>query len=172
MTGLDVSLLYDQYRLMVAKYVRLHSRNSPYSADLIQDVWERVTRSVAKYEDRGGDIGAWILTIARNRIIDHGDLYWFRKVVLTDDDAVLDHADRQGYGPESRVLATDLRPAVQLISSLEGRQRRCLELRYLVGLEVSEAAAVMGIREGALKQLQLRALTKLRDQASAGRIVR
>lgn len=52
--------------------------------------------------------------------------------------------------PEARVRT--------LLGGLGPDHRRVLELRFLLGLSLREAAAEMGRSEGAIKQLQLRAL--------------
>ena len=45
--------------------------------------------------------------------------------------------------------------------ALGGEQQECISLRFLQGLSVSETAAAMGKRDGAIKALQHRAVRRL-----------
>jgi RNA polymerase sigma-70 factor (ECF subfamily) len=55
----------------------------------------------------------------------------------------------------------------QLVERLPDVQRRVIELRYLEELNLLEVAAVLGKTEGAVKQLQRRALEHLRAELEA-----
>jgi RNA polymerase sigma-70 factor (ECF subfamily) len=47
------------------------------------------------------------------------------------------------------------------VRRLKPEQQECIVLRFLQGLNVAETAGVMGRTEGAVKQLQLRAVRAL-----------
>ena len=55
----------------------------------------------------------------------------------------------------------------QLVDRLPEAQRRVIELRYVEGRSLVEAAAELGKTEGAVKQLQRRALEQLRAELEA-----
>jgi RNA polymerase sigma factor (sigma-70 family) len=69
-----------------------------------------------------------------------------------------DEALREVYGEQIQ----------QLLASLPPVQREVLLLRVVTGLDVADVAAVVGRSEGAVKQLQHRALTSLRGQLAVG----
>jgi RNA polymerase sigma-70 factor (ECF subfamily) len=71
-------------------------------------------------------------------------------------------ADRADDGIEEEVLGR-LQNAVLLdaVRQLKPEQQECIVLRFLQGLTVAETSAVMGRSEGAVKQLQLRAVRAL-----------
>jgi RNA polymerase sigma factor (sigma-70 family) len=52
---------------------------------------------------------------------------------------------------------------VQLLQTLNPDQREVLSLRIVAGLPIDQVARVMGKSEGSVKQLQRRALAKLKD---------
>jgi RNA polymerase sigma-70 factor (ECF subfamily) len=53
-----------------------------------------------------------------------------------------------------------------LLSVLPDEQREVLTLRLVAGLTVEQSAEVMGKSSGAVKQLQRRALIRLREQSA------
>jgi RNA polymerase sigma-70 factor (ECF subfamily) len=68
-----------------------------------------------------------------------------------------------GTSPSKHLLRQELRRRVQeALEHLAERDREVLLLRYLEGLSTREAAAVLGITEGAVKVRHLRALERLR----------
>ncbi len=55
-----------------------------------------------------------------------------------------------------------------MLRGLSDEQRDCLILRFLQGLSIAETAEVLGRSEGAVKQLQLRAVRNLAKAMPAG----
>jgi RNA polymerase sigma factor (sigma-70 family) len=55
----------------------------------------------------------------------------------------------------------------QLVGRLPAAQRRVIELRYIEGRSLMEAGKELGKTEGAIKQLQRRAIDNLRAQMEA-----
>jgi RNA polymerase sigma factor (sigma-70 family) len=70
-----------------------------------------------------------------------------------------DEALREVYGEQVQ----------QLLASLPPVQREVLLLRVVTGLDVADVAAVVGRSQGAVKQLQHRALTTVRGQLAMGK---
>jgi len=85
---------------------------------------------------------------------------------LTDESA-LELADRlmeTAGTPISQLLRDELRSRVHAaLFRLAPRDREVLVLRHLEQLSIREIAAVLGIREGAVKTRHLRALQHFRD---------
>ena len=83
----------------------------------------------------------------------------FRLEVTTAD---MRDADRVTDGPEDAVVARLAHEQLRsCIRQLGGEQQECISLRFLQGLSVSETAAVMGKKDGAVKALQHRAVRRL-----------
>jgi RNA polymerase sigma-70 factor, ECF subfamily len=115
---------------------------------------------------QGKDFGAWLMTIARNLCTDHFKAGRTRLEVPTDD---MGRHDDSTEGPENEVL-TGLTNELLLdgLRGLSEEQRDCLILRFLQGLSIAETADVLGRSEGAVKQLQLRAVRNLAKAIPAG----
>lgn len=155
-------LLYERYVGMVYRYVYLRVGNHATAQDLTSETFVRALRRLDTFAWQGRDIAAWFLTIARNLVTDNAKSARFRLEVTTAD--MLD-ADRRVDGPDAEVLRR-MRDAtlVDAIRRLKPQQAECVVLRFLQGLSLAECAEVLGKSEGAVKQLQLRAIRTLRRE--------
>ena len=129
--------------------------------DLTQETFVRALGRINAFAWQGHDIGAWLVTIARNLIADHFKSGRYRLEVATSD-LVEAGADRREEGPENEVLAAITNEALlEAVKTLGAEQQECISLRFLQGMSVAETAAIMGKNEGAIKALQYRAVKSL-----------
>jgi RNA polymerase sigma-70 factor (ECF subfamily) len=151
--------IYDAYVGQVYRYLYYRVGSQPLAEDLTSETFLRALRRIDSFSWQGRDICAWFITIARNLVTDHFKSSRFRLEVSTAD--MLD-ADRADDGIEQQVL-DNLQNAELLdaVRQLKAEQQECVVLRFLQGLSVAETAAVMDRSEGAVKQLQLRAVRAL-----------
>lgn len=153
--------LYDRYIDQIYGYVRRRVGNRELAEDLTGDVFLRAWRRFDRFQWQGVDLGAWLTTIARNRINDHFKSARFR--LERSVDAVGDHdpgppVDQPDRVAEARELARSLASALE---ELKDEHREVIELRFVHDLSVSETAAVLNRSVGATKALQYRALRAL-----------
>jgi RNA polymerase sigma-70 factor (ECF subfamily) len=151
--------LYDHYVEPVYRYLYYRLGAHQLAEDLTSETFLRALRRLDSYTWQGKDFGAWLTTIARNLVTDHVKSSRFRLEVTTAE--MLD-ADRAEDGIEDAVV--DRLAHAQVIDAvrrLKPDQQECIVLRFLQGLSIAEAADVMGRSQGAIKQLQLRALRAL-----------
>src|SRR5450631_2045466 len=66
-----MSELYDRYARVAYSLIVRIVRNSAVAEDLVQETFLRVWHRVHSFDADKGALGAWLLTIARNRAIDH-----------------------------------------------------------------------------------------------------
>ena len=152
-------LLYERYVDLVYRYIYVRVGSRHLAEDLTSETFVRALRRIDSFSWQGRDIAAWFVTIARNLITDHAKSARFRLEVTTAD--MLD-ADRRVEAPEAEVLQhlRDTR-LLEAVRDLKPEQAECVVLRFLQGLSLAETAAVIGKSEGAVKQLQLRAVRAL-----------
>lgn len=155
--------LYDRYVEQVHAYIHHKVRDRHLAEDLTADVFLRALRALSSFRWQGVDIGAWLATIARNRVTDHFKSARVRLELVAeeiDDRSREDHPDH----PESLAIAQDLAALLgQALHLLKDDHREVVSLRFVKDLSVAETAAVMGRTEGAVKALQYRALRALAD---------
>ncbi len=152
-------LLYDRYVTLVFRYVLHRVGDRVQAEDFTSETFVRALRRIDSLSFQGRDVGAWLVTIARNLLRDHVKSGRFRLEVSTAD---MRDADRATDGPEDAVVARlASEQLLSCIRQLGGEQQECISLRFLQGLSVAETAAVMGKKDGAVKALQHRAVRRL-----------
>jgi RNA polymerase sigma-70 factor (ECF subfamily) len=151
--------LYDRYVDLVFRYIFHRVGTHAVAEDLTSETFLRALRRINLFTWQGKDFGAWLVTIARNLVLDHFKSSRYRLEVSTADPW---EADRWEEGPERAVLESFTHRALfSAVHKLGSEQRECVVLRFLQGLSVAETAAVMGKNTGAIKALQYRATRSL-----------
>jgi RNA polymerase sigma-70 factor (ECF subfamily) len=160
-------VLYDQYAELIFRYVYSHLESRLDAEDLTEEIFVRAWRALPKYDDRGLPFSAFLFRVARNSLIDY---YRQRKVVQSIDDMELQSHEA---GPEEavdiRIENSDLR---KTIAELREDYRNVLIFRFLSGLSPEETAQVMQRSIGAVRVLQHRALSALKELLERGSRVR
>jgi RNA polymerase sigma-70 factor, ECF subfamily len=157
------ALIYDRYLDVVYRYVYFRVNNKQLAEDLTSETFLRALRRIASVSWQGRDFGAWLVTIARNLVVDYYKSGRYRLEVTTGD--VID-AEREDRAPEGRpeTAVVDHLTNVALLTAvkqLNPEQQECIVLRFLQGFSVAETAQAMGKNEGAIKALQYRAVRAL-----------
>jgi RNA polymerase sigma-70 factor (ECF subfamily) len=117
-------------------------------------------RDLKNFKWRAAGFEAWLFRIAGNLVIDH-----IRKssrrpatVEIRDDHSI------ESATPESSALAGELTQEIaNMLETLPPDQREVLLLRFAGGLNTEETAVVMDRKPNAVRQLQFRALGRLRE---------
>jgi RNA polymerase sigma-70 factor, ECF subfamily len=153
-------MLYERYVDVVYRYVYVRVGGQQLAEDITSETFLRALRRMDSFSWQGRDIAAWFITIARNLITDNAKSARFRMEVTTAD--MLDADPRVEAAPDHEVLER-LRDErlLSAVKNLKPEQAECVVLRFLQGLTLAETAKVLGKSEGAVKQLQLRAVRAL-----------
>jgi RNA polymerase sigma-70 factor (ECF subfamily) len=160
--------LYAEYVDVVYRYVYVRVGSHQLAEDLTSETFLRALRRLDAFTWQGRDIAAWFVTIARNLVTDHHRSGRSRLEITTDDLLGADAASPTGRGdgrpagPEDTVLERARNERlVEALRLLRPEQQECLVLRFFHELTLAETAQVLGRSEGAVKQLQLRAVRAL-----------
>ncbi len=133
---------------------RVHDRAT--AEDLTSEVFYKALANLKNYEWRGTPFAAWLLRIASNAVIDRSQRA-AREHSLPDDspDSAV-HLEIRAIEHRARLF--------RLVGQLPEAQRRVVHERFVDQRSIREIAQRLGKSEGAIKQLQLRALERLRAQ--------
>lgn len=156
-------LIYDRYVVMVFKFIHFRVGNRQLAEDLTADTFLRALRRIGSVTWQGRDLGAWLVTIARNLVADHFKSGRYRLEITTGDALEAEQEDRGPEGtPETAVVdhITNV-TLLRAVKQLSPEQQECIVLRFLHGFSVAETARAMGKNEGAIKALQYRAVRAL-----------
>jgi len=158
--------LYQRHAERVFRYVSFRVRDAQQAEDLTQEIFVSAFRGVGTLAD-GDRFVAWLLAIARNRLLNH-----WRSAARRPSSVELDATGEADSMPAEDALAVlDERVSAEALlagaSRLTALQEEVLALRFVSGLSVSETAASMGRSENAVKNLQHHALAALRRHIEA-----
>lgn len=152
--------LYERYADRVYAYVALRVGGGPVAEDLTADVFLRALEKPGSFRWRGKPYLAWLLRVAHNAVVD----YWRRekRAQLVPWDERLRHK----VGDLMSVLEEKLtlEELQNDIARLTGLQQQVIALRFGSELSIAETAQAMGRSQGAVKNLQYKALVALRKQ--------
>lgn len=152
--------VYDAYVDSIYRYLYYRVGSHALAEDLTSETFLRALRRLDSFTWQGKDIGAWFVTIARNLVTDHVKSSRFKLEITTAD--MLDADRAAGAGVEDEVMGMlDSAVLLDAVRQLKSEQQECIVLRFLQGLTLAETAKVMARSEGAVKQLQLRAVRAL-----------
>ncbi|MGE5596342.1 MAG: RNA polymerase sigma factor [Hyphomicrobiales bacterium] len=136
-------------------YLRGQCHDDTVAEDLLANTFLKAWRSARRYRTGTDQFRRWIFAIARNEIRDH-----WRHIQRTLPIVDLDLAEDS---PPFQEDPADVHRLVrQALSVLTEDQRQVVVLRYFSGKSHEEIARIMGKREGAVRQLLLRALRRMR----------
>jgi len=163
--GEAFAALYDRYLDTVFRFIYFRVGSRPLAEDLTADVFLRALKRIGSFTWQGRDIGAWLVTIARNLVADHfkSSRYRLERTVADVLDTSPDRADHSTEGNPENTAVDNLTNTALLaaVRKLNEHQQECIVLRFLQGYSVAETAALMGMQEGAIKALQYRACRAL-----------
>ena len=152
--------IYRVYAPRVLGYLRVRGIDDPESAT--QEVFLALYRRMDDVEGGESGMRALLFSMAHARLVDH-----FREVARRPSVSPYEpEADvRVTESAEDRVLdSAGEHAALAMLRELPSEYGEVIALRVIVGLSLSETAGVMGRTDGAIKQLQRRALDRLRER--------
>jgi RNA polymerase sigma-70 factor (ECF subfamily) len=145
--------LYEENFYRVYAYVARRVGDRHQAEDLTADVFREALAGIGKFEWRGVPFAAWLLGIASRTIADH-----FKRSGREAANPA-DEAEAPGAGDiERRAML------FQLVERLPEAQFRVIHLRFVEQKSIREIARELGRTEGAVKQLQFRAIETRRAQ--------
>jgi RNA polymerase sigma-70 factor (ECF subfamily) len=148
--------LYERHFERVYAFVVRRVSNRAAAEDVTAEVFQRALAGLRDYEWRGAPFLAWLLRIAANAIVDRAKR---AKRETSFDDA------RNEPAVDSDVDALDRRADLfRFVNELPADQRRVIVERFVEERSIREIAGRLNRTEGAVKQLQFRALESLRTR--------
>ena len=149
--------LYEQHFHRVYAYVARRVRDRAEIQDLTAHVFQQALANLGKFKWRGSPFAAWLYRIASNAIADQAR------------QKVRESIDQPTHSSENST-ATDLEEVERrarlfsAVDKLPEDQRRVIGMRFADEKSIREIAEEIGRSEGAVKQLQFRALENLRNR--------
>jgi RNA polymerase sigma factor (sigma-70 family) len=153
------SLVYRTYASQVLGYLTARGVEDPEAA--MQEVFLSVLPRLGTVHGGAAGLRTFIFSVAHARLVDD-----YRRQSRTPAKLPFEpDLDQREDSSAEDVALERISPqeVLRLLDGLPGDQREVLSLRLVAGLTVEQAAEAMGKTAGAVKQLQRRALLKLRE---------
>jgi RNA polymerase sigma-70 factor (ECF subfamily) len=149
--------LYENHFERVYAYVVRRVGDRAETEDITAEVFHHALANLQRFEWRGIPFAAWLFRIAANLISDR----WQRKgrELLADEPEQIEAAQATGVEFEEVERKATL---FRLVGTLPEEQRRVVVLRFVEEKSIKEVAREIRKTEGAVKQLQFRAISSLR----------
>jgi len=151
--------LYELHFERVYAYVAARVRDRATAEDVTSEVFHKALANLRNYEWRGVPFAAWLLRIAANAVIDQANRA-AREVSAGDNPLEPTKTEVRGVEDRARLF--------RLVERLPQAQRQVVYQRFVEQRSIREIAERLRKSEGAIKQLQLRALQRLRAQMGGG----
>jgi RNA polymerase sigma-70 factor, ECF subfamily len=151
--------LYENNFERVYAYVARRVGDRTETEDLTSEVFHHALSNLRRFEWRGIPFAAWLFRIAANLITDR----WQRsnRERLVDEPKQLESAQANKEDFEEVERRAML---FRLVDTLPAEQKRVVVLRFVEQKSIKEVARDICKTEGAVKQLQFRALSSLRGR--------
>ena len=154
--------LYSMYLDRIYRYVYYHVKDQMMAEDITEEVFVKAWKAIKSCKGRGRTFSSWIYRIAHNHMIN----------------SQRNNNRNISMGMESLTAVSDRRQEVEntadkyelteLLDELPLNQKQVIILKFLEGMSNSEIAKVMNKSEGAIRILQMRALSSLRQNITMG----
>jgi RNA polymerase sigma-70 factor (ECF subfamily) len=151
--------LYEENFHRVYAYVARRVGDRRDAEDLTADVFGEALAGIGKFEWRGVPFAAWLLGIAARAVADY-----FRRTGREAANPVPDAGQPFSDQIERSAML------FQLVERLPEAQFRVIHMRFVEQKSIREIAQALERSEGAVKQLQLRAIQNLRTQMEGSHV--
>jgi RNA polymerase sigma-70 factor, ECF subfamily len=150
--------LYEQHFDRVYAYVMRRVGNRQEAEDITSEVFHQALEKIGSFEWRGVPFAAWLLRIAANASADR----WRQRAREQGNPGkeAGEEFDFDQANESARLFA--------MVRELPIEQRLVVEMRFAEEKSIKEIAETIGKTEGAVKQLQFRAIRSLRSQVEPG----
>jgi RNA polymerase sigma-70 factor (ECF subfamily) len=152
--------LYEAHFERVYAYVAARVRNRELAEDLTAEVFHKALAHLGRFELRGAPFAAWLYRIAANAIADHAREQTQHQA--RQSEIARAESANESAGPEDLEEVEKRARLFRLVDALPADQRLVVRMRFNEEKSVREIADALGRTEGAVKQLQFRALERLR----------
>jgi len=155
--------LYGIYLDRIYRYAFHQVQDRMTAEDITEEVFVKAWEAIKSCKGKGQTFSAWIYRIAHNHIIN--TLRNTQKFTSIEMENVAEISD-----PKLEVeMKLEQQELTEMIADLPQNQRQVVVLKFIDGLDNREIGKIMRKSEGAVRILQMRALTTLRQKIGGGK---
>ena len=151
--------LYEQNFNRVYAYIARRVRDRAEIQDLTAQVFQKALANLGKFKWKGSPFAAWLYRIAANTIADEA-----KQKMREAGDQTSNHASSESSSAKDLEAVERRARLFSAVDKLPDDQRRVIVMRFADEKSIRQIAAELGRSEGAVKQLQFRAVENLRNR--------
>ena len=156
--------LYEMFLDRIYRYTYYQVKDRMTAEDITETVFMKAWKQIATCKGQGATFSAWLYRIAHNQVVD--TLKANRNLSTLDLDDIADFDS-----PELAAGRQDeLEELAEMIAELPEGQKQVLILKFIEGLTNSEISHILNKSEQAVRILQMRALTRMREKIRGGQV--
>ncbi len=160
--SVDFGSVYDDEVWSVYGFFAYRVRCRDDAEDLTQLTFERALRAWPRYNPKRAPARVWLMTIARNLLIDH------YRAQPTAVHRPLEEVDEADLGSEAPLPDLGIEPDLaEALGALSPRDREIVALRFGGDLSGPEIAEMTGLGVSNVQQILSRSLRRLREALEA-----
>jgi RNA polymerase sigma-70 factor, ECF subfamily len=149
--------IHDTYYTPVFRYVALRVADQQTAEDLTSEVFIRLLSALRDRHAPQNSLSGWLYGVASRVVADH-----YRHHYRKPESDLPDWLPDSGNDPVAHLDASLTQEQLhQALATLTTEQRNVIALRFGYEMSIRDVAKAMGKNEGAIKQLQARAIAAL-----------
>ena len=158
-TSADFDHIYNKYFTPLYRYLFCQTKSKETAEDLVQTVFLKVLKN---FPPNSFPSLPYFFAIARNTVIDH----WKKRKETVLDISAAPFAKLTDEKADPQIFLNQefsIKEINEAMKILSFEQKEALTLRFINDLSNSEIAKLLGKNEEAVRQIQYRALKRLRE---------
>lgn len=153
--------LYDEFMPKVYRYIHCKVNDEKLTEDLTSTVFEKALVNFASYSRDRAAFSTWILSIARNTLIDHYRTAGKRQHVSLDE--AIETPSREPSPQEESEKRAETECLLKCLGGLSEQDQEIIGLKFAAELNNRQIASMLGLSESNVGVRLFRAVKKLRE---------
>ncbi len=169
---MDIETIYKEYHDKVLSYIKSKVNNREDAEDLTAEVFLKVQKKLADYDEDKAGVSTWIYTIARNSVI---DFYRVSKPTEELPDELSEEIASDDETDSPVLRRETLQELADALNKLSDEEKAVIIFRYYDGLSLTDIQKKMGLSYGQIKlrhNSALKEMKKLLSKNGSGGIIR
>ena len=152
--------LYIIFVEKIYRYIFYHVKSKTTAEDITGEVFLKAWRAISSCRGKENTFSSWLYRIAHNQMIDEIRKRQRRPFLELENIENISDSESsvEGYLEQQELL--------EVVDCLPPNQRRLIILKFIEGMDNREIANILGKSEGALRVMQMRALSTLKKELS------
>lgn len=150
--------IYDHFADKIYRFIYFRVGHKEVAEDVLSDTFVKSWQKINQINSPAA-LSGWLYQIAKNNIID----YYRLKKELVALSEVEEFLEDEASAVDSVNLSLQQNKILKVLTQLPLDQQEVIKYRFFEDLTNEEIAYVMGKTEGAVRVLQHRAITKLKE---------